>query len=190
MLSDAAMVLRNAALLGILSLPALGAALVPLALMLVTSAALAWVPVASLPPASDTSPLRMESPFSLQSALKYGLVFLVLSIAGILAQRFLGQVGFYAVSIAGGFVSSASAVASAGSLAANGSLSPAVAGNGAVLASLTSLLVNLPLVSRISGERILTLRVAQASLLVALVGVGGIWLQSVIAAHVALLGAR
>ena len=152
MLSDAAMTLRNAVLLAVLSPQALVAALVPLGLMLVTSLALAWVPVARLPgPPGEAAP-PVESPFSLKSALKFGLAFLLLSAAGILAQRFLGQIGFYAVSIAGGFVSSASAVVSAGTLAANGNLTPAIAGNGAVLASLTSLLVNLPLVSRISGS--------------------------------------
>ena len=40
--------------------------------------------------------------------------------AGIAAQRLLGDLGFYAVSLVGGLVSSASAVASAASLVANG----------------------------------------------------------------------
>ncbi len=62
----------------------------------------------------------MSSPFSLTAALRFGVMFLVLEIAGALAQRKLGHGGFYLVSFFGGFVSSASAVASAANLAAAG----------------------------------------------------------------------
>jgi Domain of unknown function (DUF4010) len=61
--------------------------------------------------------LKLEQPFSLKAALEFGVIFLVLSVAGVLAQRSLGVFGFYAVSIAGGLLSSASAVAAAGTAA-------------------------------------------------------------------------
>jgi uncharacterized membrane protein (DUF4010 family) len=47
---------------------------------------------------------EMASPFLLALALKYGLMFLALQVAGTLAQRSLGEAGFYAVSVVGGFV--------------------------------------------------------------------------------------
>jgi uncharacterized membrane protein (DUF4010 family) len=124
-------------------------------------------------------PTGLESPFSLQSALKFGLVFLVLHASGTIAQRFLGPVGFYAVSLAGGLVSSASAVASAGALAMHGDISPVVAGTGAALASLASALVNLPLVARIGGRRQLTLDVGHALAIVVAAGVVGGLLQGI-----------
>jgi hypothetical protein len=37
--------------------------------------------------------LKLEQPFSLKAALKFGVIFLVLSVAGVLAQRSLGVFG-------------------------------------------------------------------------------------------------
>jgi uncharacterized membrane protein (DUF4010 family) len=90
------------------------------------------------------------------------LIFLLLQIVGTLAQRQLGDLGFYGVSIVAGLVSSASGVAAAAALATHGTITIQVAGTGAVLASLASALVNLPLVARVSGDRPLTIRVALA----------------------------
>ena len=64
------------------------------------------------------------------------------------------------MSAVGGVISSASAVASAANLAAAGTLPPQAAGNGAVIASLMSAIVNLPLVARIAKDRALTLKTA------------------------------
>jgi uncharacterized membrane protein (DUF4010 family) len=120
-----------------------------------------------------THTLNFESPFSLKSALKFGLIFLALQIGAVLAQKALGQFGFYSVSIVGGLISSASAVASAATLAAHGTLSANEAGTGAVFASVASVLVNLPLVARISHERQLTKRLTVAMLLIVTLGIVG-----------------
>src|SRR4029077_3875005 len=40
-----------------------------------------------------TPDLKLEQPFSLKAALKFGVIFLVLSVAGVLAQRSLGVFG-------------------------------------------------------------------------------------------------
>ena len=61
--------------------------------------------------------LNLEQPFSLSAALRFGLIFLALHVTGTLAQRFLPTFGFYAVSIAGGMLASASAVVAAGTAA-------------------------------------------------------------------------
>jgi uncharacterized membrane protein (DUF4010 family) len=106
--------------------------------------------------------------------LKFGVLFLILRIAGILAQRWLGSIGFYAVSLGGGLISSASAVASAASLSQQGLLPANVTANGAILASLTSTLVNLPLVAQIARERPLTQRIGWALLLTVIMGLAGI----------------
>lgn len=102
--------------------------------------------------------LALRSPFSISSALKFGVLFLVLEIAGVLGQRGLGQRGFYVVSVVGGLVSSASSVASDGLLASHGTLLPQVAGIGAVLASLASAFVDLPVIARIGRDPCLTRR--------------------------------
>jgi uncharacterized membrane protein (DUF4010 family) len=165
LLATAAMLVRNAIILGILAPAALLDAGLPLLLM----CAAATLPVilrgwrlARRPgELSDEPPIAsMQSPFSLTAALKFGLIFLGLEVAGTFGQHLLGQVGFYAVSVIGGVVSSASAVASAGTLAARGAVEPAVAGAGAVLASVASAVVHVPVVARATHDRGLTRRVA------------------------------
>ncbi|MCC6174006.1 MAG: MgtC/SapB family protein [Chloroflexi bacterium] len=173
-LSTMASTVRNALLLGVLASSALVASLLPLALMVGASLALALLSPRHKVVDSHSPALNLSSPFSLQSALKFGVIFLVLEVAGILAQRMLGQTGFYAVSAVGGLVSSASAVASAASLVTHGLATPAVAGTGAVLASLSSAVINLLLVARVSGDRALTVRVTVSIAIVIALGCLGI----------------
>lgn len=139
------------------------------------------LPVKSKPKKDAASRLfRLESPFSLSSTLKFGLAFLALHVAGTLAQRFLGAAGFYAVSVLGGLFSSSSAVAAAGTLAAHGDANAQVAGMGAVLASITSVLVSLVLVARVGGQPVLTARLGRSIALVTLAGLIGAGVQVVI----------
>ena len=79
--------------------------------------------------------------------------------------------------MAGGMVSSASAIASAASLVVQGGVSPQVAGVSAVLASLASAFINLPLRARIACNPRLTAHVGQALVSVLLVGLIGAALQ-------------
>jgi uncharacterized membrane protein (DUF4010 family) len=174
LLAVAAMLLRNGIILAILAPRAAVIAAPALLLMLLASAGIVALnrrPASSSP--SPTPALEIRSPFSLVSAAKFGLLFLALEVAGTLAQRLLGHLGFYAVSLVGGLISSASAVASAGLLAAHGTLVWTVAGVGAVLASLVSVLVNLPLVARIVHERSLTRRVSWSLGFISLLGIAG-----------------
>jgi uncharacterized membrane protein (DUF4010 family) len=180
-LSTAAMVVRNTVLLGLLASGALLASAVPMALMLLASVVLALVSRMRMGTDNPHAPaLRLSSPFSLGSALRFGLIFLILEVAGTVAQRLLGDLGFYAVSLVGGLVSSASAVASAASLVTHGVASPSVAGTGAVLASIASAAVNLPLIARISGHRGLTVRLAISMAIVIALGFLGLALQQVV----------
>ncbi len=77
------------------------------------------------------------------------------------------------MSVVGGVVSSASAVASAANLAAAGTLMPHVAGIGAIIASAMSAIINLPLVARLGQDRALTLRIAWALGVIVVLGVFG-----------------
>ena len=182
MFATTAMVLRNAILLTLIAPQVLPRAALPLALMFASSAGLAWVRLKTPEESSGATampPLQLESPFSLTAALKFGLLFMVLQIAGTLGQRYLGIFGFYAVCLAGGLFSSASAVASAATLSAHRELSPTIAANGAILASLISVLVNLPLVLRVGGQRRLTVALAWALGAVTLLALSGIVIEQV-----------
>jgi uncharacterized membrane protein (DUF4010 family) len=194
-LATGAMLVRNSVLLGLLAPLTLVHTAAALALMLVATAAFAgasWMKARraaarpGLPedevgdsPAQAAADavkgqvqVNLELPFSLPIALKYGFLFLLLNIAGNLTQRELGEVGFYLVSFLGGLMSSASAVAAAGTLAAKGAISPEVAGAGAVIASLTSALVNLPFVLKSVHARFRR-HLAVAMISVALLGLTG-----------------
>jgi uncharacterized membrane protein (DUF4010 family) len=180
LIATAAMILRNAILLAVLAPRAIIGASVPLLAMLAASLALAvrrWPKGPAEPtPTEGAAPLLdLKSPFSLLSALKFGILFLVLRLASSLGQRFFGTLGFYAATLAGGLVSSASAVAAAATLAGHGEISSVVAGNAAVLAALTSALVNLPMIVRSSPDRTFTRRVASSIGIVAFVGLAGIF---------------
>ncbi|MGE3269462.1 MAG: MgtC/SapB family protein, partial [Chloroflexota bacterium] len=124
LLSTTAMIVRNVALLAVLSPSALAGAAIPLGLMLVVAIGLARFSTAREPTSGDSMTIELESPFSLHSALKFGLIFLALEVVGTLAQAWLGRLGFYGVSLVGGVVSSASAVASAASLSEHGRIVP------------------------------------------------------------------
>lgn len=174
LLATIAMILRNAVLLAILAPATLLPAAPALVLMLLTGGAL--VVFSRRPQAMEPtvhSKLPLESPFSLISALKFGMLFLTLNVAGTIGQRVFGQFGFYAVSLLGGLVSSASSVASAGALARAGTLSATVAGTGAVIASLASTLVDLPVIARVARERPLTRKTAIALGMITFVGAAG-----------------
>lgn len=163
-LATAAMLLRNAVILAILAPAALLSAAAPLGVMLAATGLAAYLRGERGDGPADTtaSPLAtMTSPFSLTATLKFGGIFLLLQIAGALAQRALGHAGFYTVSLVGGLVSSASAVASVANLTATHALAPHAGGVGVVVTSLASTLVSLPLVARLAGERRLTWRLAR-----------------------------
>jgi uncharacterized membrane protein (DUF4010 family) len=190
-LATTAMLVRNAVILGLLAPFALINAAIALALMIAgASIAIFWRRTDKHNSESSRDELRLESsettllptlesPFSLTAALKFGIIFLALDVAGTLAQRSLGETGFYVVSALGGLVSSASAVASAANLSAAGTLSPYVAGNGAVIASAMSVIVNLPLVARLAKDRGLTLKTAGALGIILLLGAIGCIIQAV-----------
>jgi uncharacterized membrane protein (DUF4010 family) len=190
LLATAAMALRNAVLLGLLSYKALVQSVVPLVLILLTSIGLAlWPSRASAKEEAneeaghevDAPALPLTSPFALSSALKYGLLFLAMQVVGGIAQKGLGRFGFFAVSAIGGLVSSASSVASAAALAANHTIGPTTAGIGAIIASLASAVINFVLVARLTPERRLIMRVGRALSLVIALGLVGAFIQAQIA---------
>jgi len=172
MLATSAMLLRNAVLLAILSPTVLFTAGLPIAAMFTVSTT--WALVSRNHRTGEASPptFNLDSPFSLLQALKFGFIFLLLSIFGTLSIRGLGSTGFYTVSAIGGLVSSASSVASAGQLSAHHQLSDMSAGIGAVFATVTSAAVGIPIVFRVSRNGLLSRRVCIAIAVVAFVGIG------------------
>ena len=178
MLATGAMVLRNGLIVLVLASQAASECALPLTAMLLISVIL-WsrhpIPSGSEAQAS----LSLESPFQLSAAFKFGLVFLVLNVVGGLAERNFGSGSFYFVSIAGGLLSSASSIASAATLMSHHQISVTTGVNGVVLSSLTSILINIPLMRSITKEAAFCRRVNFALVTVAITGLIGAGLNAV-----------
>jgi uncharacterized membrane protein (DUF4010 family) len=108
------------------------------------------------------------------------LLFVIIEAAGVLSQRYLGSFGFYAISLIGGIVSSTSAVASAAVLTTRGNIPHIVAANGAILASIASLLTDPVLVARVARNKTLTRRLTTTLILVALAGIAVAVIQTMV----------
>jgi uncharacterized membrane protein (DUF4010 family) len=182
LLATTAMVLRNATLLLLLAPAALVGGLPAFALMAAALVALVAAdrPWAAVAADNTGAEIRMDSPFSMGQTLKYGAVFLALHVLGGLMQRHFGDAGFYVVSVLGGVVSSASAVAAAGALAEHGSIAPTTAGAGAVLATFTSIAFN-PVFTLRAAHPPLLRRVSLAMLAVVASGLLGLLLAQLAA---------
>ncbi|WP_158800011.1 DUF4010 domain-containing protein [Pedobacter sp. L105] len=94
----------------------------------------------------DSGPLELDSPISLSKVLWFGLLFIIIQVSGTLLTKFFGSGGIMATGIIGGFVSSASTTAAAATMAMHGKITPALAGSVAIVSSLASAIVNLPIV--------------------------------------------
>lgn len=113
--------------------------------------------------------LTLGSPVSLRRVLVYGVLFVAIQVAGTLAQRAFGSVGFLVASGISGIASSASAAAAAANLSASGEISPELAGTATVIVSMVSALTNVPLiVHRLSPS--LFFRVASSTALQIVLG--------------------
>lgn len=167
--------LRNGLILAIFAPSALPGGILPVGLMLAVGLFFALRDSKR----SNVKPpeLVLQSPFSLKSALNFGLVFAVITVIGSVAQSLLGVFGLYAVSFAGGMVSSSSTAASAANLVSVGQIAPVEAGSAVVISSIASALVILPLVWRGSGSHILGRRVATVILLMMVATAVGIALN-------------
>jgi uncharacterized membrane protein (DUF4010 family) len=138
LLADAAMALRNLAIVLAFTLPnVLVGALVPLAVVVVGSVAVA------AGTADWNTPVEMDldSPFSLRNVLAFGAMFAVVVLAGGIAQSEFGEVGFYVTAVISGLVSSAGATASTVSLYRTGSLAGETAVIAVLLATASSIIV-------------------------------------------------
>lgn len=176
MLATGAMLIRNVLIVVLLATQAAKWCAAPFLAMIATSAVL-WrlAPAAAVHPSEGTTrALPLESPFRLTAALKFGLVFLGLNVVGGLAQREFGESSFYFVSAAGGLLSSASSIAAAATLINHHEISVATGVNGVILASLTSILINIPLIQKMTDDASLRGRTCRALIVVAGAGAAGV----------------
>lgn len=107
------------------------------------------------------------------------MLFIIIQILGTLLTRAFGSSGIFAVAIVGGMVSSASTTAAAATMAMHRQISPSLAGSSAVVASLASVAINLPIAWRAIKDRKILRRLALELASVALVGIGAVALDRI-----------
>ncbi|MGH9688483.1 MAG: MgtC/SapB family protein [Candidatus Acidiferrales bacterium] len=175
LLAILAMFARNLIILALFAPSAVLSAVAPLVAMAVV--ALIFVKRAKFRTAGASAEIRLESPVSLKRVLGFAALFVVIQVVTKLAGRYLGNPGFWFISFVGGFASSASTSAAAANMVVHGELYAKFAGQGVVLASIASALVNLPIVHRATRNPVLTKRLAALTIPVLLVGIAVLVLQ-------------
>ncbi|MGB8682025.1 MAG: MgtC/SapB family protein [Candidatus Binatus sp.] len=170
MVTSVAMFLRNLVILAIFAPAAVGTALFPLLAMTIAALCAVWVHRDR--DGASVSPLSLSSPVSMPHVLKFAALFVTIAAAGTLAERYFGTLGFLALSVLGGLVSSASTTATAATLVAAGRITPDSAGIAVVLTSMASAVVDMPIVYRQIRDNAVFYRLAGVSVLVLIVGLG------------------
>ncbi len=169
LLADAAMALRNLVIavaftFGSDSQP-LFEAILPLGVVIVGSLGVA----ALTADWSESVEMTLDSPFSLRNALTFGVLFLLIVVAGGLAQATLGNAGLYVASALSGLVSSAGATTSAVLLYRGGAITGTTATIAILAATAASIVVKAGLTAA-SPNREFASRVAVWSTAVLVLG--------------------
>jgi uncharacterized membrane protein (DUF4010 family) len=190
LLSSAAMFVRNLVIVAIFAQAAAARAWFPLLLMAAVSCVWLVRPMAasrkaaaedaSKPdqPLKDAPLPKLGSPVSLGTVLKFAALFVAIQIAGTLAQRHIGDSGLQIVSAIGGLVSSAGATAAAADLGFHGKAEPLQVAIAVVLASITSVLIDLPILRRQPGARRVVPSLALATFIQIAAGAGALLLEA------------
>lgn len=148
LLTSVAMFLRNTVILAIFAPAAIRTAALPLLAMTLVAAWWIYRDYRKADKLEQGPSLDLSSPLSLWKVLRLAFLFIAVQVLATLAQRHLGGAGFEVVSVFGGLVSSASTTAASANLAMHRTVTPAQAGVAAVLTSMASALMNLPIVQR------------------------------------------
>lgn len=150
LLSNAAMLLRNGAILAAFYPRGLLHGWLAVGLMMVVTFLLVFARRGT-DPVEPSRGVSLEFPFSLRQALGFGFLFLVISAGINLAERWIGTAGLYGIAFLGGLVSSASTSAALAILAAQGRATEMTAGVSVVLTSMASLIFHIP-VARLASR--------------------------------------
>ena len=164
-----AMFVRNLVILALFAPAAVLSAAGPVLAM--TVVALIFVHRARSGVDKAASEIQLESPVSLKRVLSFAGLFLFIQTVSTLGERYLGKLGFLGISVLGGLVSSASTSAAAANMVARGQIQSTLAGQGVVLASVASALINLPIIHRNAKNPALTRRLFVFTIGLSVIGI-------------------
>lgn len=178
LLTSVAMFLRNILILAIFCHEAIRTAAAPLLAMSAVAGYWIYRDRSKAEKVEGELSLHLDSPVSLKRVFNFGLLFLSVQVVATLGQRAIGSTGFQIASGLGGLISSASTTAAAANLAMHGKVSASQAGVAAVLTSMTSALVNLPIIRRKASIRPVFRELMTSSLLQVAAGIIALVIQS------------
>jgi uncharacterized membrane protein (DUF4010 family) len=121
---------------------------------------------------------NLGSPVSIGTVSKFAALFIAIQIAGTLAQRYIGDSGLQIVSAIGGLVSSAGATAAAADLSFHGKAGPLQVAIAVVLASIASVIIDLPILRRQPGGRRVLRGITLATVIQIAAGAGALLLEA------------
>lgn len=177
LLTSVSMFLRNFIILAIFARGAVRTAAVPLIAMSLVAAYSVYRHRRGAAAVDRGVRIDLGSPVSLRKVSSFAILFLVLQIVATLGQRWIGNAGFQIVSVLGGLFSSASTTAAAANMAMHGHVTQSQAGIAVVLTSISSALINLPIVQRQAKLRDQMRELLFSSALQVVVGVAILFLQ-------------
>ncbi len=176
LLADLAMIFRNGALVAIFSWPAgpeaTIATLLVLGPMLLIAALLALFSLlrAAKKNEQTSQSIDLRSPLDLRSVLRFGLLFLSLTVLSGLGELLFGAVGFLLVVVVGALASAASSAVLVGTHVLRQQISPGTAVLALFLATVVGLVENVVIVYSVSRNRAVGVRLSLFTLPVVLAG--------------------
>jgi uncharacterized membrane protein (DUF4010 family) len=172
LLANLAMFLRNLVIVALFAPAAAGLCAVPLLTMACACMAITFLNRSRAEALTKEIPL--PSPVSFKSVLSFALVFLVIETLATVAKRFLGHTAFFIIGFLGGLISSASTTAAAASVFTKGEASSHVTAIAVTLASVASVVVNLPIVFRRAHDASVIRRLAIDTVIIIVLGFAGL----------------
>lgn len=133
----------------------LAATLFPLVAMTSIAALWIWRDYLKHREANQEIDLKLTSPISLPKVLWFGILFIIIQVSGTLLTRGFGSMGIMVTGFFGGLISSASTTAAAATMAEHGKITATIAGSVAIISSMASALIDLPIVWKtISNKKV------------------------------------
>jgi uncharacterized membrane protein (DUF4010 family) len=180
LLTTIAMFARNLLIATLFSPASISATLMPLAAMsLVAALFILRDKITKVKLVTTTQRLELDSPISIKKVLSFGILFIMIEVSGTLLTRFFGSYGLLATGVFGGLVSSASTTAAAATMAMHHKISPALAGSVAIVSSLASAVINLPIVWKTISDKAAVKKLTVELLLVIITGIAAVILDRI-----------
>lgn len=178
LLISVAMFSRNLIILAIFSPHSVRSAILPLLAMALIGAGWAYREREKSRDIHPEGKLPLTSPISLRKVLTFAALFIGIQILGTLAQRMFGSAGLQVISVLGGLVSSAGTTAAAADLVMHGKILASEAATATVLASIASLLIDLPIVYKQIRDKAVRRDLTVASFLQTVAGIAVLVVQA------------